>query len=112
MPVVILASFPNSRIKNRSPRSQGFTDIVTIAMGSPAQLVVPLNPDRTDLVLRNLDSLQSCFYGYLPTIDGTTIGEGFELKPLESIDIVTTQNVYVYNPGPLPMNVVFDEGSG
>lgn len=112
MPVVILASFPNSRIKPRAARSQGSTDIITVPVGSPAALVVPANPDRTDLALRNLDSIQSVWYGYAPTIDGTVTGEGFELKPLEEKDIQGPQAVYVYNGGPNPVNVVFDEGSG
>lgn len=106
-----LASFPNSRIKPRDARTTGQTNIQTINAGVTLN-VAPQNADRTDLIIRNLDSISSVFYGYVNTIDGSPANEGFELKPLESIEIQGTQDVFIHNPNAGPVNIVTDEGSG
>jgi hypothetical protein len=110
--VFLLASFPNSRIKTRNPTSAEFTPIVTLPPGV-ATMVQPIDLNRTFLTLRNLDSSQQCFYGFAATIDGTVANGGFLIEPLEAANgIPTTQAVWVFNPGPLAMNVALDYGDG
>lgn len=106
-----LASFPNSRIKPRDARTSGNTDIQTIGAGLTV-LVSAANPNRTDFTIRNLDSVNSVYYGYEPTIDGTPAGEGFELKAGEAKDLFGVQPIYVHNPTGSAINIVTDEGSG
>ena len=112
MPFILLASFPNSRIKTRNPTTQEFTPIVTCAPGVATKvLVADLN--RTFATVRNLDSSSPVYYGFVSTIDGTVANGGFVIEPLESANgIPTLQDIWIYNPSGSPINVAIDYGEG
>ena len=109
MPVVLLASFPNSRIKPRPATSQAVTSHVSCAAGV-ATLVQIADPNRTYLNVRNLDSTTTVYLGYDNTVNAST---GIPLAPNQEYDnIATQQSVYIFNPSGAPINVSLDNGDG
>ena len=108
MPVVLLASFPNSRNKPRNPRTTGFTDQITIPSLATVSIAAE-NQHRTDLNIRNLSTTSPIRFAYTAVAIAT---EGFVLEPLETIYIDGPQEVFVYNPSGAPLDIVKDEGFG
>lgn len=112
MPVILLASFPNSRIKPRPARTQGHTEIATLAPGG-ASLVAPANLNRTNLLLRNLSATETIYYGYDASVDATPGPTGgFAVLPYDTANIDDPGSIYVYNGGLASVNVSIDEGEG
>lgn len=109
MPLFFLASFPNSRIKPRPPRSTGTAVIVAVPTGVATQ-ILPSDANRTDLIVRNLDSVNTIWYGYSNTVDGITVG--FPLKPGEAQNVDGPQALFIYQNSGAPINVSYDIGQG
>lgn len=108
MPVVLLASFPNSRIKPRPSRTTGYTLEDSIPATSVVQ-ILPANDNRTGLLLRNLSQTETLMYGYT-ALEAQT--EGMPILPKEAVNIESPQEVYVYNGSAAPVNYAIDEGLG
>lgn len=109
---VNLASFPNSRIKPRPATSARDSFIFEVPDGG-ATLVVPQNVNRTDVLIKNLDSINSVYYGYDASIDDNVGANGStELKAGESISIDVATDIYVFNNSGGAINVSVDEGEG
>ncbi len=109
MALVLLASFPNSRIKPRPATSIAVTSHVSCAAGV-ATLIQVADPNRTYLNVRNLDSTVTIYLGYDPTVDASS---GMPLVPgQEYDDIATQQNVYIFNPSGSAILVSLDNGVG
>lgn len=110
---LILASFPNSRVKPRPATSARDTSIVDIPANTTKQ-VIGQNLNRTDLLLKNLDSSIKVWYGYDNSIN-TNIGANgaFPLEPGDSVSIDVGIPIFVFNPdGASAVNVSLDEGEG
>ena len=105
---LVLASFPNSRIKPRNAASQAATTQVNCPNGV-ATLVAAQNANRVYLSLRNTDNAKNLYYGYSPLVDATT---GFLLRSYESFEVFYLGDVYIFNPNATPIVVDIDEGSG
>lgn len=70
MPVVELASFPNSRNRNRAPTLQAITYQTAISyIGQPLVMVSPANANRTYIVLENFSLDTEMFYLYAGTLN-------------------------------------------
>jgi len=112
MAAVLLASFPNSRIKPRPATTQSSTAILTIPSGI-ATLVAIANLNRTLLLIRNLNSTSNLFYGYTATVDGLVRPDGGMLiKPFDTAEIDDPGNVYIYQNSGSPIEISIDEGEG
>lgn len=112
MPVSVLASFPNSRIKPRPATSQRDTSIVEVPDGGVSSVASP-NQNRTDIQLRNLDSANSVYYGYENSIDDSVGASGsVELKAGETVSIDVTSEIFVFNNSGAAINIAIDEGEG
>lgn len=112
MPVILLASFPNSRIKPRPARTQGDTQIVSVANGG-ASLVAPANANRTNILIRNLSAVETIYYGYDASVDGSVgANGGFAILPYDTANIDDPGSIYIFNGGAAPVDISIDEGEG
>ena len=112
MAFLVLASLPNSRIKPRPSTSLRDTKIAVTPSGI-ASLVAPENINRTNIVLKNLDSVNSVWYGYDDQIDDQSGNQGgMELKAGEAATIDVTTDIYVYQESGSNIEIGIDEGSG
>lgn len=102
------ASFPNSRIKPANTVQSATTTGVSCPAGVTT-LVAAANNNRRSLTLENTDAATTVEYGYVTPI---VAGQGFDMPPKTTADILTTGNVYVYNPGGAPVVIDVDEGIG
>lgn len=110
---VQLASFPNSRIKPRPVRSQGDTEILTLAGGPGVTQILPANLNRVNALVRNLDSTNNLYYGYDNAIDGSPGAQGgFLLSPLQTVSLDDPRAIFIYNGNAAPVNICIDEGEG
>lgn len=108
MPFFLYGSFPNSRIKPRSATATA--NVYSISCPAAATtLVAAVNPNRTALTIENTSPGVTIEYGYSTPI---VPGQGFNLLPGASADIVSLDPVYIYNPGPGAVDVDVDEGQG
>jgi hypothetical protein len=108
-----LASFPNSRIKPRPVRTQGDTQIQTLAAGPLVTQILPANLNRVNALIRNLDSSNNLYYGYDNAIDGSVGPQGgFLLSPLQTVSIDDPRAIYIFNGNGVPVNICIDEGEG
>ena len=113
MATLTLASFPNSRIKPRPATSSRDTSIFEVPLNT-VSLVAAENLNRTDLLIKNLDSSLSLWYGYDASINDNIGGDGaVRLEAGESVSIDVGGDIYVFNPdGANSVNVSIDEGQG
>ena len=110
---MVLASFPNSRIKPRPARTTGDTQILTLVGGGVVTTVAVANPNRVNLLLRNLSTTDSIYYGYDNTIDGSPGAQGgFLISPLQSVLIDDPRDIFVFNGNVGTVNIDIDEGLG
>jgi hypothetical protein len=107
-PCVGQASFKNSRIFPRPTTLTALTNAIVIAPGG--NTVIPANINRTYLTIRNgsiaIPPIDDLFYSY-PASPGV-----FLMLAREAVDIDSPQAVTVSNPGPNPVTLYTDEGSG
>jgi len=113
MPVVLLASFPNSRIKTRKPT----TVADTLGFTLPTGVVTPIiaaDANRTYLTVRNTDLLNDVVYGYRNTItQGTGLAtDGFLIKAGESVDIDSPQQIFALQSSGGNILLTLDRGQG
>lgn len=112
MAATLLASFPNSRIKPRPARTQGSTQIATVATGG-ASLVLAANLNRTNALIRNLSPTATIWYGYDSSIDDTPGAQGgFAILPYDTANIDDPGNIYIYQNSGASVNISIDEGEG
>ena len=110
--ILNLASFPNSRIKPRPATSARDSSIVEVPDGG-AILAVAQNLNRTDVLLKNLDSVNSVYYGYDASIDDQVGSDGStELKAGEAVSIDVASDIFIFNNSGSAVNVSVDEGEG
>lgn len=110
---VQLASFPNSRVKPRPVRSTGTTQIITIPAGPGVTQILNADPNRVNVLIRNLDSALDLYYGYSNTINGSPgVNGGFELKPFDTANLDDPRPIYIYNGNGSPVNICLDIGQG
>lgn len=114
MPIVmVLASFPNSRIKPRPARTTGDTQIQTLPAGPGVTLVLAANVNRTNALIRNLSTSLNIYYGYDASIDGSPGAQGgFLLSPLQTVSLDDPRAIYIYNGNSVTVDIDIDEGSG
>lgn len=111
--LMVLASFPNSRIKPRPATTQSDTEILTVTAGPGVTQVLLPNPNRTTALIRNLDSTVSLYYGYDNSVDDQVGADGgMLLSPLQSVNIENPGALYIFNPSGSAVNVAIDEGEG
>lgn len=112
MPIVQLASFPNSRVKPRPVRTTGDTQIIQVLASSTTQILAA-NPNRVDVLVRNLDSTNSIYYGYDASIDGS-VGPngGFRLDAGQTVKIDDPRAIFIFNGNAVAINIDIDEGEG
>lgn len=112
MPLIFLASFPNSRIKPRPARTTGDTDIVEIPNNVTTK-ILDADPNRVNALLRNLSSNFPIYYGYDNSVN-SSVGEtgGMLVAPLDSVVIDDPRDVYVFQNSGGPINISLDVGQG
>ena len=68
MAFFLYASFPNSRIKPRSSTTNAFTyQVPLVDYTQPPTLVATATPNRTYIILKNLDLVNNFWYTYATT---------------------------------------------
>jgi len=110
MPAVLLASFPNSRIKPRPATTLSNTFGIAVPNGV-ATLIAAANPNRTLVTIRNTSN-SDAYYGYDATI---TVGgplTGFLLKGLDSVDIQDPGDIFVIQTSAVSITIDVDQGQG
>jgi hypothetical protein len=108
---ILLASFPNSRIKPRPATTSSDTQIEPVPTGV-ATIVAPANLNRTTLTIRNLGNTDA-YYGYDASIDGSVgTNGGMLIKGLDSVDIDDPGDIYVFQNQVAVLNIAIDEGQG
>lgn len=114
MPIVmVLASFPNSRIKPRPARTTGDTQIQTLAAGPGVTQILPANANRVNALVRNLSTSLNLYYGYDNAIDGSPGPQGgFLLSPLQSVVLDDPRAIFMFNGNGVTVDIDIDEGSG
>jgi len=108
---ILLASFPNSRIKPRPATTSSDTFSITVPT-AVATLIAAANPNRTVLTIRNT-SPTDAYYGYdagITVAPGPT--SGFLLKGLDSVDIQDPGDVYVIQSSGVAIQIDVDAGQG
>lgn len=108
MPVTLLASFPNSRIKPRPARTSGNTNNQTILAGATV-LIYPADLNRVSLLLRNDSPSDTLLYSYTSVNIAT---EGFPIRPGEAVLLESPQDIWVHNPSANPIDISEDVGVG
>lgn len=113
MPFQRLASFPNSRVKNRAPTREADTrpvDLTGVEVDVPF-LIVPARADRTRLTLMNKTG-QKLFYGYSDSNTDAPVHMGASIESSLAIDTDSLQAVWG-KFSVLPVgNIEIDEGVG
>ena len=108
MPIVDLASFPNSRIKNRPATSLATTGKLEVLPGAN-RLLLDADANRTYVELRNLGPCD-IVYGY--SDDPLLIDNGELLRADESVKLESPQTIYALNLGGVATYINFDKGVG
>lgn len=109
-----LASFPNSRIKSRSPTQTADTGnnavVASNGVNSLPGSIRPANAARTYLTIRN-NGAMDIRYGYVNRV--TLWADGFLLKPGEAAQIDSQEEIFAATTSGLAPGLVnWDEGSG
>jgi hypothetical protein len=104
MPLIDLASFPNSRIKPRPATSQSLIYNGSLAAGAVV-MVRPIVPERTYATLKN-NTGAALYYDRV----GAPNADGFLLEPGQAIDLEGPQAIYLYAPAGGAWTI--DEGKG
>ena len=93
MPLIDLASFPNSRIKPRPVTELSTQRQLTILANTPT-LVRPAESDRVNITLYNQSLTGTMRYMTGTNVDIET--EGFEVGPNRAVDLDDPQAIYVW----------------
>lgn len=93
MPLIDLASFPNSRIKPRPVTEVSFQDQVTIPAGESV-MIRPAQSDRVRITIYNQSLTGTLRYKTGDDTDIETIG--FEVGPNRAVDLDDPQAIYVW----------------
>jgi hypothetical protein len=108
MPIVDLASFPNSRIKPRSATQFSIIDRQNVNADTTVELR-PLAADRTVCTIGNQSTNTDLLY---IRGDGTDIvTKGYILKAGQAIDLEGPESIWV-RPIGNPVLVTYDDGRG
>lgn len=99
MSFYLLASFPNSRQKSRNPTQKAVTYQVTVGnLGDPLTMVALENPNRTYIILKNLNETFDLLYIYASTV---------VINPMVTA-LFGVKNQLVYNMG---LNTLYQKQS-
>lgn len=111
--IEVLASFPNTRLRPRQATRTAETYGGIAPVGTPV-LVRPENRNRTYLTLRNTNVQDSMVYGYGPDANDDVFltNNGMILRPGDSMDIDSLEEVYAMSIGVTPVTFRVDEGQG
>jgi hypothetical protein len=108
MPIVnCQASFQNSRVKPRPATTLAQTG--RIIVGVTEVVIDSDNENRTYLEIRNQSTTDTIFFGY-PSQFGSLLTQGMPLKPGESYNIETQEEVRAVATA--PAELAFDRGEG
>ncbi len=108
-----LASFPNTRIRPRPATRRAETFGGLAPVGIPV-LAKAANRARTYLTIRNTNLSSDMAYGYGDQANDSNYltNEGMILRPGDSMDIESLEDVYVMSIGATPVEFREDEGEG